>query len=190
MIMLTRSEYDALLEAKSELEQLRQLTAQSIADLRENEERMRHPHAAAFISRITRREPDQVIGGHDDPYLRRWWVVPRNPLQNVYLHQFLRSDDDRAHHTHPWAWNCSLLLRGQYREWHGDTFTDRKAGDWKFRWGPAPHRIELTDGPCWTLFLTGPRVRTWGFLCPQGFVDWKSFTAADDPGSIGKGCDQ
>ena len=190
MILLPRDEYEALLQARRERDQLRALRIRSIADLDDILFGAQHPLAADFIERITRRPPDQIIGGSDDPYLKRWWVVRRNPVANVYLHQFLRSDDDRAHHTHPWLWNCSRLLRGQYREWHGDGYTDRYTGDWKFRWGPAPHRIELTDGPCWTLFMTDPRVRTWGFLCPQGFVDWKAFTAADDPGAIGKGCDQ
>ena len=34
---------------------------------------------------------------------------------NAYLHQFLRSDDDRANDGHPWH-NVSTLLRGRYRE--------------------------------------------------------------------------
>lgn len=48
--------------------------------------------ADRFIERITRRPPDFVIGGQERPYLRRWFVIPRNPIWNVYLHQFLRSD--------------------------------------------------------------------------------------------------
>jgi hypothetical protein len=45
------------------------------------------------------RKPDFVIGDH---YLHRWWVVPRNEKSNVYLHEILHSDDDRAMHDHPW----------------------------------------------------------------------------------------
>jgi len=33
---------------------------------------------------IGRREPDRVIGDH---YLERWYVVPRNPVLNIYLHR-------------------------------------------------------------------------------------------------------
>ena len=66
---------------------------------------------------------------------------------------------------------------------------DLTAGHWKLRRsGNMAHRIELTDGPCWTLFVTGPKYQEWGFLCPRGFVHWKDFTAADDEGSVGKGC--
>lgn len=150
----------------------------------------------AIRDRIMRRAygriPDFVIGDPDDPYLLRWWLVPRNPISNAYLHLFLRSDDDRARHTHPWLWNLSILLRGRYREWYGDgpnDFRDYRAGSIKFRWGAAAHRIELIDGPCWTLFLTGPRIRQWGFLCPRGFVHWRDFTAPTDKGKIGRGCE-
>lgn len=137
-----------------------------------------------------RRAPDVVIGGPADPYLLRWWVIPRNPVFNVYLHLFLRSDDDRALHDHPWV-NLSCLLEGSYTEHTADRANVLRAGDWRFRAsGKISHRIELTDGPCWTLFVTGPRYRQWGFLCPRGWVHWKLFTASDDPGAVGRGCDQ
>lgn len=148
-----------------------------------------------LIKRTTRRAPDFVIGGTERPYLRRWFVIPRNRVFNVYLHQFLRSDDDRALHDHPWA-NCSVLLRGCYIEHTIDAggINQRRvlvAGDWRARWsGRLAHRVELVDGPCWTLFITGPRYRAWGFHCPeQGWIPWERFTAEDDKGAIGKGCE-
>lgn len=140
--------------------------------------------------RALQRTPDMVIGGSDDPYLIRWWLIPRNRFFNVYLHLFLRSDDDRALHSHPWAFNASWLLDGEYVEHTPAGAFKREQGAFKFRWGPSFHRIELTEGAVWTLFVTGPRVREWGFQCPQGFIHWRRFTAADDPGAIGKGCDQ
>lgn len=148
---------------------------------------------ASRLLRIADRQPDFTIGSDASPYLRRWWVIPRNPIFNVYLHQFLRSDDDRALHDHPW-WNVSVLLKGQYRE-HTimaggiERRKMRCAGNVKFRLAKCAHRIELTDGPCWTLFITGPRFRSWGFHCPvAGWVHWRDFTAADDHGQVGRGC--
>jgi len=138
------------------------------------------------------RPADVVIGGEDDPYLRRWFVIPRNPIFNVYLHHFLRSDDDRALHDHPWI-NLSILLHGSYVE-HTikaggiNVRVLRKAGGFKFRMARFAHRIELIDGPCWTLFLTGPRLREWGFHCPRGWRHWRDFTA-DNGRTIGRGCD-
>jgi hypothetical protein len=117
--------------------------------------------ADRFIARVTRRAPDFVIGGAARPYLRRWWVIPRNPLFNIYLHQFLRSDDDRALHDHPWV-NASILLRGRCVE-HTisaggiEHRRELRAGDVRVRpSGRLAHRVEVVDGPCWTLFITGP----------------------------------
>lgn len=150
----------------------------------------------------SRRPPDFIVGGKADPYLLRWYIIPRNPLCNIYLHKFLRSDDDRALHDHPWA-SVSVMLHGEY--WEHTEKTDfnehyrldqtiRSAtaygvGDVVVRFsGKYAHRIEVNK-PCWTLFITGPRYRNWGFHCPQGWVSWEKFTDPADKGGIGKGCD-
>jgi hypothetical protein len=41
------------------------------------------------------KDPSFVVGGHVDPYLYRWYLIPRNKFLNIYLHKFLRSDDDQ-----------------------------------------------------------------------------------------------
>ena len=89
-----------------------------------------------------------------------------------------------------------MLLRGCYLEHTIDAGginrrTFRIAGDVVLRRsGRMAHRIELVDGPCWTVFITGPRYREWGFHCPeQGWIQWQRFTADKDPGATGKGCD-
>lgn len=142
---------------------------------------------------MQKRRPDVVIGGPDNPYLHRWYMIPRNPVLNVYLHKFLRSDDDRALHDHPWV-NLSVLLRGEYTEHTiaagGVNYRKvYRTGDWKFRWPTDAHRIELHDGSSISLFVTGPRVRTWGFHCPNS-VGWRRWTDfVSNYGEIGKGCD-
>ena len=142
--------------------------------------------AARLIALGNAREPDFLIGRADRPYLRRWWLIPRNRVCNVYLHQILRDDDDRALHDHPWA-NFSIVLDGGYwdvtadrgghlrRQWLG-------AGAVKPRLPWAAHRIEVGFGQAWTLFFTGPRVRQWGFWCERGWIAWKEFTAEADSG--------
>lgn len=157
------------------------------------------------------REPDFTIGGAADPYLKRWWVIPRNRWFNIYLHHFLRSDDDRALHDHPWV-NVSILLRGSYMEHLPDGRVKmrkpwRPWAPWRlvFRLPTQPHRIELLlvdlrtgirgpfgshEIPVWTLFLTGPNVRAFGFLCPKGWCHWRDFTnPGDDGATVGRGCD-
>jgi hypothetical protein len=139
-------------------------------------------------------EPHFYIGGKERPYMLRWYLIPRNRWLNVYLHKFMRDDDDRALHCHPW-WFVSLMLRGFYAEHLQDGTTKiRRPWSLAFRRAEHRHRVELpklASGeviPCWTLVITGPKVREWGFWCPKGFVHWQAFVAPDDAGSIGPGC--
>lgn len=143
------------------------------------------------------RAPDFVIGPDDDPYLLRWYVIPRNRWLNVYLHHFHRSDDDRALHDHPWV-NLSILLIGSYLEHvvSGEVLLRHPWRPWAFwrlpmRLATSAHRVELIDGQrVWTLFLTGQKIREWGFLCPQGWRHHEEFAETRSGGNmIGKGCD-
>lgn len=140
----------------------------------------------------TSRKPDFIIGGKDNPYMLRWWIIPRNRFFNIYLHEFRRSDDDRALHDHPWI-NFSYLLAGEYVE-HSilaggvQTAIRYRKGNFKFRRAKTAHRIEI-DLPCWSLFVTGPVIREWGFHCPAGWRSWKIFTSKRDKGMIGRGCE-
>ena len=140
----------------------------------------------AWANRIfCRRSPDVVIG---DDYLRRWWVAPRNAFANVYLHEFRRSDDERALHDHPWA-NGSYIIEGRYIEHTPDGQFLRVAGDFVSRPAEALHRIELIGGqPAVSLFTTGPKIREWGFACPQGWRHWTEFCAEGDNTQVGRGC--
>lgn len=131
--------------------------------------------------------PDFIIGPPDNPYLRRWWLWRRRWPSSCYLHQILRDDDDRALHDHPW-WNVSIVLRGSYREITPAGARVRRPGSIVFRRATAAHRLEVVDGPVWTLFLTGPVVRGWGFHCPKGWVPWREFVKPESPGEIGRGC--
>jgi len=143
------------------------------------------------------RKPDFVIGDPDDPYLLRWWVIPRNRRFNIYLHCFCRSDDDRALHDHPWR-NMSILLSGSYIE-HMSGGVQKLRKPWRpwafwrlpVRRAESAHRVELIDGRrVWTLFVTGPVCREWGFHCPQGWRHHKEFISVVPGGNtIGRGCE-
>jgi hypothetical protein len=166
-----------------------------------------------FLTKLLDRATDYVIrsrpcavaiGGREQPYLERWFVIPRNRFFNIYLHVVRRSDDDRALHDHPW-WNMSWLLKGHYIEHTiakgGVHYQERfEAGDKKFRLATAAHRLELDQNcwqgdievlPCKSLFITGPKLRDWGFHCIRGWVHWKQFTAFNTSGDssvVGPGC--
>lgn len=138
------------------------------------------------------RHPDFIIGGKDNPYILRWWIIPRNRWFNIYLHQILRSDDDRALHDHPW-WNMSIILKGGYEEVTPRGTHYRGPGSVVLRKATARHRLVLPVrggySYCWSLFITGPRIRNWGFHCPQGWVPWERFVSKTDTGSVGRGCE-
>lgn len=145
-------------------------------------------HVVKWFRGWLRGGPHFVVGPPRDPYLLRWYILPRNPLFNVYLHKFMRDDDDRAMHDHPWP-SVSLLLRGRYVEQTAAGRKEYRAGSVVCRPARYTHRVELPGGvPCWTLFITGPRVREWGFHCPKGWIHWRDFVAPTDPGNIGRGC--
>lgn len=134
------------------------------------------PEMQTWASAIMLSPPDFVIG---DDYLRRWWLIPRNENVNVYLHEIVKSDDDRAMHDHPWA-NTSFLILGSYIEHTPEGSFVRKAGDTIQRAADALHRLEVIPGErAISLFMTGPKVREWGFQCEHGWVHWQDFTSED-----------
>lgn len=152
--------------------------------------------AEKIISRVARRPADFIIGNATGPYMLRWYIMPRNRWCNVYLHKIVRDDDDRALHDHPWA-SVSLLLNGDYYEitpCGGKRLY--RAGSVIFRGAKYTHRLECSCDhfgdplPCWTLFITGPKVREWGFHCPSGWVRWQKFVSPRNRGEVGRGCDQ
>lgn len=119
------------------------------------------------IKQMMAREADRHIGGD---YLHRWHMIPKNPFFNVYLHTAHRSDRG-ATHDHPWA-NVSIILAGHYQEElrKGPQFIRRDPGDVVFRAPGEAHKLHVPKEPVVSLFITGPKVREWGFYTPMGWV--------------------
>lgn len=121
---------------------------------------------------LVRGKPHHIVfKGDGEPYLKRWYIIPRNRLLNVYLHKILTSDDVTPH-DHPWH-SVSFLLAGDLKErrwpnpkilfwWRNETEIRRFRP--VFRKADTTHRLILpTTRPAWTLLITGPRLRKWGF---------------------------
>lgn len=137
-----------------------------------------------------RKTSGQPPGFLPKPFLKRWFVIPKNRWCNIYLHKFILDDEDRALHSHPW-FNVSLLLVGQYIEVTKDRRKLYTAGNLKFRLPSTGHRIELVHTrktghkrtktlrergqPSWSLFITGPVMQSWGFYCPAGWLEQHEF---------------
>lgn len=145
--------------------------------------------AEILMDSVANQEPDVVIGTYENPYLRRWWLKRDRSVGSIYLHQILRSDDERALHDHPW--DCaSVILRGRLGEVLQDGRRILEPGSITYRRAEDAHRLEIIDQPVWSLFLTGPKLREWGFLCPQGWRHWREFTDPSTNGStVGRGCE-
>jgi hypothetical protein len=133
------------------------------------------------------RDPDFVVQYDSRVYLRRWWLVPRNPILNVYLHNMVGDDAD-ALHDHKYL-SLSLMLDGrmieQYQRWPpiSEVWSDvLRPGRWRLRSPWMAHRLIVVK-PSWTLFITGPYVKGWGFWCDDKKLDYREY-------SRGSGCGQ
>lgn len=152
-----------------------------------------------FHNRLTRWAADRLAGwavahidGNPDAsftiprldgtiYMRRWFVIPRNRFFNIYLHEYLADDEDRALHDHPW-WSASLCLVGDLIEVYRPVANHRcemtrviEGGSLVLRSAAFSHRLEVPVVGAITLFVTGPKLRTWGFWCRKGWMDWRTF---------------
>jgi len=138
-----------------------------------------------LLAAIARHLPaPRVIAGADgSPYLSRWTLIDLGPgWPRVHLHRFHRSDEDQELHNHPWRWAAGVILAGGYREERrvaGDVVAVRvvRPGSLNLIHGDTFHRVELLDGECWTLFLTGSRNQEWGFWdrASGAFTPWRDF---------------
>jgi hypothetical protein len=104
----------------------------------------------------------------------------------VFLHKFHRGDDDAELHNHPWTWSVALILSGGYREEYRRGAPED--GGCVFRRTMRPlslnvihhdtfHRVELLDKDAWSLFVAGPREKSWGFWnrATGVFTHWRTF---------------
>lgn len=124
-------------------------------------------------------------------YLTRWVLHGQRFAGDgckVFLHKFHRGDVEPYNHDHPWPF-WSLILYGGYWEhtpkgkrWYGPGSLLRRPAEWQ-------HHVELPPGAtCWTLVWTGPKVRSWGFICPdRGWIPWREHEANQAAGNPGCG---
>ena len=105
-------------------------------------------------------------------YLDRLSIVT-TPLFSIKLHRIYRRDQQRDLHDHPWDF-LSIVLWGSYVE---DTPTGLKKRRWWNRKRAADrHSIrEVSRRPVWTLVVTGPKRREWGFWTSTGWIPWHRY---------------
>jgi hypothetical protein len=133
-----------------------------------------------YVKYALKRKPDRIIAADSTgrEYLHRWHLIPRNGFLNIYLHRFV-GPDKRTLHDHPWV-SLSYLLDGFLVETYKPTPKSEekirvvKRGVWTYRNSTMLHYFEpsILYG-AWTLFLTGPKIKKWGFLQKNGAMNRK-----------------
>jgi hypothetical protein len=115
------------------------------------------------------------------PLMVRYFLI-RTPVFAVYIHNFLRSDNDRHFHDHPWAFATFLLTSG-YAEhvplidgepMGGECIEWRRRFSLLFRPAEWKHWVEVPK-PLWTLIFRLRRRREWGFWTEKGWVNWRTY---------------
>ncbi|ACK65014.1 hypothetical protein PCC8801_0937 [Rippkaea orientalis PCC 8801] len=119
------------------------------------------------------------------PYMVRYYLLFRDKLTedepaknlpfNLMLHHICLSDPDDLH-DHPW-WYATLILKGGYWEITPEGKFWRGTGHFRIRSPESLHRIEIPEGSqgSWSLFFCGTRMRNWGFIKEEKWIDHKQY---------------
>src|SRR5580765_1177386 len=102
----------------------------------------------------------EKLGLPDCPYVVRWRL--ETPAGSARVHHWLKPDDDRAFHDHPW-WFLTVVLRGGYTDRTPAGDDHLRAGSVRFRHARYQHTVFPGPQGAWTLLVTGRPVRAWGF---------------------------
>lgn len=127
-------------------------------------------YLASLLTNLGRR---RIIMDHVCPseeYMHRHYLYGKPDGENhgrleVCLHKILRSDDDWLH-NHPSSY-LSIILAGSYLEHTPSGAYLRRPGHIRVRGRDSLHRLELVNGPVWTIFVMlqrTPGPSEWGFL--------------------------
>lgn len=135
----------------------------------------------------------EIVNCDRDVYLHRWFVI-RTKRFGLFIHKFVRSDEDRALHDHPWSFIVIPIWRG-YFEWSNCKGCQQYPEYYENQSCPNPqrkrvypilgaryrraeyrHRVELIGGkPSWSIFIRFTKRRDWGFWLPAGFQQWNKW---------------
>jgi hypothetical protein len=116
--------------------------------------------------------PDVVVG---ESYLKRWHIIPENKFLNIYYHEIRSSDLDRDLHDHPYVFS-SFILSGGYLEETKNGVVVRGVGDLNIHHPWYLHKLIMKDSNgANTIFITGPKIKEWGFMTEKGWVDNETY---------------
>lgn len=100
----------------------------------------------------------------------------RTPWFGTYLHHFLRSDNDRHVHDHPWSFITIPLSSGYWEHLPDGSKVWRRRFQPLFRPAEWQHWVEITQpAGVWTFIVRFRKRRNWGFITPAGWVDHETY---------------
>jgi hypothetical protein len=162
------------------------------------------PAVADWLIRRAMRTPYFHITSADgqDVYMERYWLFNPYPpksdgvgrrwgnwLPSIRIHRIMREDQDRHMHDHPWNAR-TFILRGSYREARpradncpagpGEYRITRLAGETaSLKFGEYHRIIAVPREGVWTMFVTGRKRGTWGFLVDGVKIQWRTYLGID-----------
>jgi len=96
------------------------------------------------------------------------------PWFSVRLHHWFGPDDDRAPHDHPWDFT-TFVLKGGYTDASPDGDQHLRAPAIARRSALHQHTVYPDPGGAWTIIVTGPKIRRWGFWVKGKFVKMNKY---------------
>lgn len=109
---------------------------------------------------------NEPLGEKECPYMYRW--VFNFWLFAIRIHRWVRSDDKRHFHDHPWGF-ITIVLKGGYVDVSPDKRDVLSPGSIRYRSAYHKHYVEVPEEGCTTLLITGPPIRNWGFWIGDRF---------------------
>lgn len=113
-------------------------------------------------------------------HFRRFRVIS-TPWFKIYLHKIYASDREAHMHDHPYDF-MSLVLKGSYKEYYaiGPKWGEVKEKIYRFLQVNSHnhediHKVEIIDGPVWTLFFVGKKTYDWGYQTELGFMSHERY---------------
>lgn len=104
---------------------------------------------------------NEPLGMTECPYAFRWVIIFFG--YSIRVHHFLRSDDKRAYHNHPW-WFLTFVLRGSYTDVSPEGRDELRRFNFRYRKAEHAHYVDVPKGGCWTVLVTGKPLNKWGFI--------------------------
>lgn len=109
----------------------------------------------------------EKLGLPECPYVIRWRI--EIPFGSLRVHHWLAGDDLRAFHDHPW-WFLTLVVRGGYSDVSPEGCDLLRPGSVRFRKAHHRHTVQPFPQGAWTILVTGPPGRKWGFWVKGKFI--------------------